>query len=504
MTEFHSTNEAIEVTATTLPSHASGLRTPPMRRSRPPRTTPRKWVDKLVLGNNNHKSNTGSRSSSSPSSHPTKSPSQQQQQQHHGGASQHHHDQGNINHKSWEETSDAGSVATPSSVLVKGYSLERDLSDLSGSYMNGNTAPRSTATATGSRCVSHASSEPSEISHHRPWMLARILSSREPLHPQPPTDCDDSIILVKKGLIAVDNTGDVEMFDVNSASYMPSSPPDHIVTRHHHQPPPRIPVILLLMDPSRKIYELLQIWIDPREDAVRDLLHVLKKNLRDSWRQDYDGIFQVRNNHFSQLIHILNIAKYDPIAGEILVAKPWSMSAKHTVGYASGLLNQLKHTGVITYQQVGPDAALALSTKAHSRIYVPTGILKHHHACQFLAFTPPFDGPVVRVDVLGGDDHSLVSEPQYSHLSDAVYTTTKSTIESTHNIITTGSRTSKRSHEDHDAGRDGVWNNHGRRRSVNHQHDADENQPVLIEGGRNHFVKAKRPAHSPGSVFGRP
>ena len=92
----------------------------------------------------------------------------------------------------------------------------------------------------------------------------------------------------------------------------------------------RIPILILLMDPGRKLYELMQLWVDPNIDLVRDVLLSLQRKLSDKWRQDYDGLFQLRGSNYCQLVHILSIAKYDIRPRELWVAKPWSMAAKPT------------------------------------------------------------------------------------------------------------------------------------------------------------------------------
>jgi hypothetical protein len=92
----------------------------------------------------------------------------------------------------------------------------------------------------------------------------------------------------------------------------------------------RIPIMVLLMDPSRQSYELMQIWVDPSIDSVRDMVQVLQHKLPVKWKQAYDGLFQVRGTRFTQLINIIRLVKYDIQPHEILVAKPWSMAAKVT------------------------------------------------------------------------------------------------------------------------------------------------------------------------------
>lgn len=360
------------------------------------------------------------------------------------------------------------SVATPSSVHVKGgeISLTRDLSDLSGSYMNGNTPVRGYAGAGRTVPCNVYPSDASGNSYQRPWRHAKVLS-RLPLHPQPHADDESSVGVFHrrstKQIVALKNnrnssnqeeisvvdrgeetievevgltTGGVAVSGMSSALFRvknaitSSTDDDPLISlenssshsKHAAQHPnKRTPIVLILMDPQRKKYELMQLWMDAAQDTVRDVLQAVTRNLTDnsSWRQDYDGLFQVRNNHFSQLIHVLAAGKYDVVPGEVWVAKPWSMSAKATVGYASTLLNHLKQIGVLQYARAsdfdskwkqligrakhsGEDTVLVLSKAAQKRVYVPEGILKHHHACQFLSFTPPFEAEEQRVDVLSG------------------------------------------------------------------------------------------------------
>lgn len=318
------------------------------KKSRPPRTTPKRWAD------DRSRSSAGVHSASASSGTPP-------------------------------------NAATPSSVLV-GSPLTRDLSDLSGSYLNGNTAPRQLNKAQIPGNVYPC--DQSATSYERPWRHAKILSSREPMHPQPydVSGRNDMVMVDRHGVIEVVTEQD-EYTDIT-------------MEEDHH----RSPLVILLMDPGRKIYELMQLWIDVSTDTVRDVLHAVQQGLSEKWRQDYDGLFSVRNN-YNQLIHILNVSKYEVQPHEIWIAKPWSMSAKGTIRYASELLNHLKCLNVLTpvsnprWKFVRPradDVILALSKAAQARVYVAGGIFKHHHASQFLTFIPPFETNV-RVDVLGAD-----------------------------------------------------------------------------------------------------
>jgi hypothetical protein len=329
------------------------------------------------------------------------------------------------------------STATPSSVHLPtapssspAYGLTRDLSDLSGSYYNGRPNQNAAASPV------WVAADPGR------WRHAQVLSSpRLPQHPQPHTDDESSVGLrgpyhhataasraVNSAIVDRGEVIEVCIHDTAAASVDDT-------TQNSSHCAGRTPLILLLMDPNRKLYELLQLWMDSSADTVRDILHTVNRNLDTNhhhhgggptWKQDYDGLFQVRNNHFSQLIHVLQAGKYEVVQGEVWVGKPWSMSAKQTVSYASTCLNHLKEIGVLQYRRCSEfapawrqfalrstgsgkrldDTVLVLSKLAAQRVYVPTGILKHHHACQFLAFVPPFEAastPEMCVDVLTSD-----------------------------------------------------------------------------------------------------
>ena len=279
----------------------------------------------------------------------------------------------------------SGSTANaPSSVMcVPASPLTRDLSDLSGSYMNGNTNPR--------RMLHHSNSNFSTdgSSHHPPgfWHQAHILSSpcpavREPQNvssspsrPRAPAEAPALIVverngvieLVKKSLTDDDDNNEMDKNNITGEgdehgivrqsselkeSDLLSSMEENIMFLAHATPPPsinsvdqqqhqqqhdslladensaRIPILILLLDPGRKQYEIMQLWVDLQTDLVRDVLHTLQRKLSDKWRQDYDGLFQMRGSNYCQLLHILDIAKYDVRPRELLVAKPWSMAAR--------------------------------------------------------------------------------------------------------------------------------------------------------------------------------
>jgi hypothetical protein len=328
------------------------------------------------------------------------------------------------------------SIATPSSVHLNSppnapFSLTRELSDLSGSYYNGGTNGNRTALVV-----------PLGITTSSGWRHAQVLSTnRLPQHPQPHFIDDESSYHHHSRPLhktKVQSSVLVERNEVIEVCVQ-----DTVVQRFVDKN--RTPLILLLMDPTRKCYELLQLWMDTSTDTVRDILQTINRNLVDNiaWKQDYDGLFQVRNNHFSQLIHVLPAGKYDIVPGELWVCKPWSMSSKQTVSYASTCLNHLKEIGVLQYRkcsEFGPlwkqfmvfrtshsaqhskmdDTVLVLSKKATQRLYVPGGILKHHHACQFLSFAPPLETPEQLLDP-DACAESTASGLSDSHTEDGIH-----------------------------------------------------------------------------------
>lgn len=356
-------------------------------------------------------------------------------------------------HKRWaasaanneERSQESNNSSRPSSVvLATPESLTRDLSDLSGSYFNGNTAPRSTSQhqrigvpAAVPQNVYPSGTDQSVTSHQRPWRQAKIMSRREPTHPQPRQD-DQSVGVVRLTAAMVDKLGVADAANQNDMMSRRTLKmrPGNGNNQQCEEKRCRAPLLILLMDPGRKLYELMQLWIDIELDTVRDVLNATQKNLSESWRQDYDGVFQVRNSSLNQLIHVLNVHKYDVKPHEVWVAKPWAMAAKTTIGYAADVLQSLQSLGVLRYIGKNGDGEelsqstrgrtrerrwfrlqagtsngemdeniLILSKEAQKRIFVPDGVLKHHHACQFLSFCPPFAPPkLIRVDVLAAGD----------------------------------------------------------------------------------------------------
>jgi hypothetical protein len=215
----------------------------------------------------------------------------------------------------------ANSAGTPSSVYMpSSVALSRDVSDLSGI---------SGGTGTNKGSLSHAI--PGQIldpkTLQKPWKQAYNLSNTPPesgatqatsgnnADGKPTTRTDGPSIWVAENEA-------VEIFaDLESSLGLDR----FLVMQGKHN---RIPIMILLMDPSRQSYELMQIWVDPTIDSIRDLVQVLQHKLPVKWKQAYDGLFQVRGHRFTQLINIIRLVKYDIQPHEILVAKPWSMAAK--------------------------------------------------------------------------------------------------------------------------------------------------------------------------------
>ena len=224
-------------------------------------------------------------------------------------------------HLSISGASAANSAATPSSVYMpSSVALSRDnMSDLSG--VSGGTNRGSSSQAVPGQIL-----DPKSLL--RPWKQAYSLSNIPPecnKGEEGPTSSSSRSNDNKNNIspsIWVAQNDVVEIFD-NLESSLGL---DRFRVRKHD----RIPIMVLLMDPSKQNYELMQIWVDPAIDSIRDLVQVLQHKLPSQWKQAYDGLFQVRGNRFTQLINIIKLVKYDIQPNEILIAKPWSMAAKVT------------------------------------------------------------------------------------------------------------------------------------------------------------------------------
>lgn len=195
--------------------------------------------------------------------------------------------------------------AAPRSVYLTPIPLTRELSDLSGSYANG---------------TSGKNSVPNTIYQEfpagkGPWRQAYIASL------PPPTSSPIPVVGTTSSLKLRNDSAQTGNRSVEWQSELIGS------EQQQHN---RIPITVVLMDGPHQAYELLQIWIDRAVDSVRDVVQAVQRGIPSSWKLAYDGIFQIRGNRFTQMIHILKMAKYDIQPNEILIAKPWSMTAKVT------------------------------------------------------------------------------------------------------------------------------------------------------------------------------
>lgn len=66
------------------------------------------------------------------------------------------------------------------------------------------------------------------------------------------------------------------------------------------------------------------------------------------------------------------------------------------------------------------DASLLLSSKAQSRIFAPEGVLNHHHAVQFVTFSPPMDPNRLPVDIVSEPRTESGSHSSVSLLHDSI------------------------------------------------------------------------------------
>jgi hypothetical protein len=153
---------------------------------------------------------------------------------------------------------------TPRSIALAAYPLVRDLSDLSGSCIGSLSVSRGqhqeVTTSIDAIDASLASSS------DRPWAQAKILSSKQPQHPQPPTDCNDSIAFVRKRLRDPQVVYEAE--DEDDACRSCASERED-----------RVPVLVLLMNPATKQFELMQIWVDLAEDTVNCLMKTIRNSI---------------------------------------------------------------------------------------------------------------------------------------------------------------------------------------------------------------------------------
>jgi hypothetical protein len=279
--------------------------------------------------------------------------------------------------------------STPSSVLVGSVPLSRDLSDLTGSYHHGVTDKASQAKAIPRLIYNDDCSSVSSL--QKSWRQAYVLSN-----PSPDTILSDlaNVTDAKQPRIFLEENDSVEL--VRQCTNKP--------TLYKFSDSPRIPLLVLLMDTARKSYEILRIFVDSETDNVRDVLQSVRQNLPDQWKQDYDGLLQIRSGVASQLIHCLSVQHYDVQPFECWIAKPWSASAKNAGQLGETLIYHLKHLGVLVDTKgVADDVIVQLSEAAASRIYEPGGTLDHYHAKYYLSFSPPFEIAVSKQRVAADD-----------------------------------------------------------------------------------------------------
>lgn len=202
--------------------------------------------------------------------------------------------------------------STPHSVYLASEMLVRDdVSDLSGSYVSGINSGRTSVPGTVYQ----------EASATGPWRQAYVASR---LPPPKSNSCIIPPAVVRgRSSISARTTidGCVEVIDKNNHK---SDPPGLQKLNHD-----RIQVTVLLMDGNKHSYELLQVWINRETDSVRGVVKAVENGIPEiKWKTSYDGLFQVRGNRFTQLIHILKLSKYDIRQNEVLIAKPRTMSSK--------------------------------------------------------------------------------------------------------------------------------------------------------------------------------
>ena len=92
----------------------------------------------------------------------------------------------------------------------------------------------------------------------------------------------------------------------------------------------RFPIVIVLMHPGHKTYELLRLWSDLANDTVRGVLQTIRQNIPNAWNQDYDGLVQPRGARLSQLINCMRIKQFAAVPYEVWIAKPWALAAEHT------------------------------------------------------------------------------------------------------------------------------------------------------------------------------
>jgi len=242
-----------------------------------------------------------------------------------------------------------------------------DLSDLSGSYHHG--MQNTTISSKNNNNI------PSYVQHYGGWTQSHMLSDPIP-HDRVNNNNHNHNNNDLKQLLTFASSLEEELSSLN------------------------VPLIILLMDLNNtKSYEILRIFVDKENDCVRDVLQEVRRDLPDCWKQDYDGLLQVRSGASlpSQLIHCLSLQHYDVQPMECWVAKPWSMAAKTAGQVGLSLIKHLKDVGILyetkalSGQKNEYDAIIKLSEVAEARVYEPNGFtLDYYHAKQYLSFSPLF------------------------------------------------------------------------------------------------------------------
>lgn len=92
----------------------------------------------------------------------------------------------------------------------------------------------------------------------------------------------------------------------------------------------KTPVLLILMDSRRNIFEIIRLFTDSEIDSAKNIVDIVQDSIPNRWKPSCDGIFQKRGTTFTQLINILKLRKYDIQPNEILIGKPMYMTSRQT------------------------------------------------------------------------------------------------------------------------------------------------------------------------------
>ncbi|CAJ1933790.1 unnamed protein product [Cylindrotheca closterium] len=109
----------------------------------------------------------------------------------------------------------------------------------------------------------------------------------------------------------------------------------------------KTPVLLVLMDSRRNLYEIIRLFIDAEIDSAKSVVDLVQESIPDRWKPSCDGIFQKRGVTFTQLINILKLRKYDIQPNEIFIGKPVYMTSRQTMSAANGILEHLENRGFL-------------------------------------------------------------------------------------------------------------------------------------------------------------